>query len=68
MKISKKAMNKWNKISSEVQLKILSNVFCSNCMKSVRVNIIDMRLDKEDNLIINGKCSICDTDVSRLIE
>lgn len=67
MKISKNAMKKWNQFPREIQNKLLNNVYCSKCADAVRIKDFDINLDKND-LILKGKCAICDNNVVRLIE
>jgi hypothetical protein len=67
IKFSQKAMQRWNQIDDKVRLHLLENVYCSKCKDAVK--IIDFEATIQDNdLILNGKCSICNNDVARLIE
>ncbi|MFK7824500.1 MAG: hypothetical protein AB8G05_10095 [Oligoflexales bacterium] len=67
MKASKAAQERWDKIPSEVRMKILNNVWCGNCRKSVNIDVDKMSTDKF-GLILNGKCMNCDGPVARVIE
>lgn len=67
IQFSQDAMNLWNKIPSDIQNKLLSNVFCSHCKKVV--TIVDFSAKMLDgNLLLAGKCKTCNNKVSRLIE
>ena len=64
---SKEAMKRWNQIPTDVQLKLLFNVYCSKCKNMV--NIVDFEATiAKDDLILKGKCENCFSNVVRLIE
>ena len=58
------ALRKWNKISKDIQNRILQNVFCSTCGVTT---IIDYSITEERSGII-GKCKKYNKPVARLIE
>ena len=67
IQFSKDAMKQQNKIPSDIQNKLLSNVFCSHCKQAV--TIVDFSAQVLDgNLLFAGKCKTCNNKVSRLIE
>ncbi len=60
-------VRKWMKIPEAVREKILSNVWCSKCQKSVSIK--DYLYEGfEHGFLIRGKCCICGTNVARVIE
>ena len=64
---NKKALEKWNNISSENQKKLIDNVFCSKEGKST--TIIDFAVSNHScGIILKGKCKKCGTKVVRVIE
>ena len=67
IKLSKKAMKKWNQISSDRQPKLLSNTYCSRCKDTVKIVAFKVTLNNND-LILKGKCENCSGNVVLLIE
>ena len=67
IKISNNAMRQWNQIPTNIQAKILNNVYCLNCSDTVRIKDFILNLDKSKDLILKGKCSNCNCNVARLI-
>jgi hypothetical protein len=61
------ARKRWNKVPEWAQAKILSNVFCGKCLKSVSV-VLERGKMHRDDLILIGKCKICGHEVRRLVE
>ena len=58
IQFSKDAMKQQNKIPSDIQNKLLSNVFCSHCKQAV--TIVDFSAQVLDgNLLLAGKCKTC---------
>ena len=57
----------WGSVPSQVQERILQNVFCGKCGGSV--TIVDYT-GKEENgdLILEGRCGICGKRVARVVE
>lgn len=57
----------WKRIPEHIKQKILSNVWCSNC-KDV-VSVTDYQIENHQlGLIIRGKCSVCESEVARVVE
>jgi hypothetical protein len=57
----------WKLIPDNIKQMILSNVWCSNCRDVVSVT--DYQIETHDlGLIMSGKCSICGSDVARVVE
>ena len=67
MKATKSAEDAWEKIPSEVKMKLLNNVYCVRCKKTVNINIVEMTKDKS-GLVLNGTCMTCHGLVTRVIE
>ncbi|RKQ33542.1 hypothetical protein [Oceanobacillus halophilus] len=60
------AAKKWSKIPKNLQEKLLQNVFCPKCGVT---KITDYSLnDDEFGIILDGSCSKCGKEVSRLVE
>ncbi len=67
IKLSQKAMRRWNKIPDNIKSRLLSNVYCSNCKDMV--TIVNFKAEIMDNdLLLKGKCKTCNHNVARLIE
>ena len=67
IKLSQKAMRRWNKIPDNIKSRLLSNVYCSNCKGMV--TIVNFKAEIMDNdLLLKGKCKTCNHNVARLIE
>lgn len=66
-KFTKESMNKWNQIPSDIQVKLLLNVYCSKCKDTIKIIDFEAFMDSSD-LILRGKCERCSSNVSRLIE
>jgi len=67
IKISQKAMRRWNEIPDDVKPQLLSNVYCPKC--SDTVVIINFQAEMiQDDLILKGQCNKCNHNVARLIE
>lgn len=61
-----KAAQKWSKIPKDIQMRLLSNVFCVNCTETT---IIDYDMyDNKHGILLKGKCKKCGKDVARLVE
>ncbi|MBY7145027.1 hypothetical protein KFZ56_18580 [Virgibacillus sp. NKC19-3] len=61
-----KAAQKWSKIPKDIQMRLLSNVFCVNCTETTIIDY-DMH-DDEHGILLKGKCKKCGEDVARLVE
>lgn len=57
----------WEAIPPDVRVKLLNNVWCSNCAKSTGVGKASMTVESSD-LIIRGVCTACGSEVARLVE
>ncbi len=58
--ISKKARDKWNKISVKVQNGFLTNVWCPKCSENTTITQFEGFNDKySNNLILHGSCVKC---------
>jgi len=50
-----------------IKEKILSNVWCSNCRDVI--SVADYYVENDNlGLIIRGKCSVCGSEVARVVE
>ena len=64
---NKKALEKWNSISTEFQNKLIDNVFCSKEGKAT--TIIDFTIKNHKyGIVFEGKCKKCGTKVVRVVE
>lgn len=45
---NKEAMSKWNEIPSDIQIKLLSNVYCSKCKDTVKIVDFEASMDAND--------------------
>lgn len=60
------AAQKWAKLPKQLQKRLLSNAFCSNCGET---EIVDYTLhNDEEGVLLKGKCKQCGKDVARLVE
>ena len=64
---TKEAKERWNRVPKWVQDRILENVYCVKCLKSVPIVLETAKMQKND-LILRGKCKICGQEVCRLVE
>ena len=62
-----KAHRRWRKIPQWAQRKILDNVFCRKCLRSVTI-LLEMAEMGSENLILRGKCRHCGKDIFRVVE
>ena len=66
-KLNPQAEALWEKVPGWAQEKILSNVYCGNC--GTMTTIVDFRGHVvEGDLVLNGTCKTCGSEVARLIE
>ena len=57
----------WEEISAFAQEKLISNVYCGQCMGMT--TIIDFKGElKAEDLVLSGKCQTCGSEVARLVE
>lgn len=60
------AIRKWRQIPVDMQQRLLTNVFCSNCGVTT---IVDYTMnDDELGIVLRGKCKSCANSVARVIE
>jgi hypothetical protein len=67
VKLNQKAMKRWNEIPDDIKSQLLSNVYCSKCNDTVKIVHFEANIINND-LILKGKCAVCDNNVARLIE
>ena len=67
MDLSPQAKIIWEKIPSNIRVKLLNNVYCSFCRKAVGIGCVKGRVEKGD-VILKGICTNCAGPVCRLIE
>ena len=61
------AKNFWDNISGDIQVKLLNNVWCSSCRNTTSIAVAKMSV-KHGDLILEGSCTTCNSNVARLIE
>lgn len=61
------AARRWRKIPESAQEKILSNVWCGQCLGPVRI-ILETAQMQERCLILRGQCRNCGKSVCRVVE
>lgn len=62
-----KALKDWMALPSDIKRKILDNVWCSQCRKSV--TICDYKANLESEVVVlRGFCSVCGHKVARVLE
>ena len=60
------AIRKWNKISIDIQSRIIQNVLCSTCGVTT---IVNYTLHKDNSgILLKGNCKKCNNPVARIIE
>jgi endogenous inhibitor of DNA gyrase (YacG/DUF329 family) len=57
----------WTAILAEDKNKILTNVWCSKCQHEVTITNFSGAV-KAGDLLLVGKCAICQSDVTRVVE
>ena len=67
IKLSQEAMQRWNTIDDDIKQILLENVYCSKCKDTVKIVNFDASV-MDDDLILKGKCAVCNNNVVRLIE
>lgn len=59
-------IRKWNKISKDIQSRIIQNVFCSTCGVTT---IVNYTLHKDNSgILLKGNCKKCNNPAVRIIE
>lgn len=61
------AAKRWGMIPQEAQARILANVWCGNCARSVEISPKTAEI-KGKHLILKGKCKVCGKNVCRVVE
>jgi len=61
------AKTRWNSIEKKNQARILTNVWCGNCRRSVHI-IVDSGKMEGMCLVLRGHCRDCNGSVAKLIE
>jgi hypothetical protein len=61
------ALKRWDEIPPSIQAKLLGNVWCGICSKTVHI-IVESGSIKNKDLIITGRYADCGGPVARLIE
>ena len=66
MATNKKALLKWNKLDKATQNKLLTNVFCINCLVTtvVEYEVVSIK----EGILIKGKCIKCGQNVARVVD
>ena len=64
---TKPAAKLWAAIPADTQKELLSNVWCGKCQHEVTITNFSGAV-KAGDLLLVGKCSICQSDVARVIE
>lgn len=64
---NKEAHKKWMAFSKEQQKRILENVWCAKCSDITEVIQMDFKMVEQD-ILIKGSCTKCNSDVARLVE
>jgi len=66
-KFTTPAAKLWAAIPAEAKKKILTNVWCGKCQHEVIITNYSETV-KAGDLLLVGKCAICQSDVARMIE
>ena len=67
MKLSPQAKKHWEKIPQSVRVKLLNNVYCTDCRGVTGIGEISGSVDRGD-LVLKGICTTCGSQVARRIE
>jgi hypothetical protein len=67
MNLTPQAEKQWKKIPKEVRVKLLNNVYCTQCKDTTGIAEINGVVDRGD-LVLRGKCIRCAASVARVIE
>ncbi len=62
------AIRKWNSISKDIWKKLLQNVYCGSSGVTTIAPGYTITYKKGLGILLNGKCSKCGKNVSRVIE
>ena len=66
-KFTPQALRLWNKVPSWAQEKLLSNVYCGKCIAVTTIIDFSGRVIEGD-LVLNGLCKTCGSEVARVID
>jgi hypothetical protein len=66
-KFTNPATKLWSAIPADIRKQLISNVWCGKCRHEVTITNFSGAV-KAGDLLLVGKCSICQGDVARLIE
>ena len=61
------ARKHWESVPADVRPKLLANVWCGKCRDAVTIKNFSGAMKGADLLLV-GKCSVCQGDVARVIE
>lgn len=67
MEMSPKAKAFWERIPADIRVRLLNNVYCTQCKGSTGITQVKGTIEKRD-LILRGYCTRCGNEVARLIE
>lgn len=59
--------NEWDKLPQEFKDKILANVWCGRCSGVTEITHYQVGSSRH-NILLEGKCKKCDSDVARIVE
>lgn len=61
------ALRFWNAIEAGIRVRLLNNVWCSCCVATSSMQLIEGRVKRGD-LVLSGRCIRCGEDVARVVE
>jgi len=61
------AAQRWNRIPSWAQEKIVDSVFCGRCIRSVPI-VLEKAEMKGKRLVLRGTCRNCGAEICRVVE
>lgn len=67
MELTPQAKKRWESIPQQIQVKLLNNVWCTQCKEMVGIGNVRGKMDGKD-LILEGICATCASPVARVIE
>lgn len=67
MELSPQAKILWEKIPANIRVKLLNNVHCTSCSKTVGMGAVKGRVENGD-VILEGVCTTCGGRVCRVLE
>jgi len=62
-----RAVRLWRGLDSAIRVRLLNNVWCSNCGVTRSMQLLGGR-EEDGDLVLNGRCLICGGEVARLVE